>query len=409
MMRREVEAGAIRGIRIAPSAPMVSHLLFADDSSFFIRAKREEAMKIRGLLQKYEDVSGQSVNLDKTTVCFSRGVCDKNAKEIADCSGVRVVHEQDKYLGLPTSVGHSKKLITNIIRDKLSKKLQAWRGSLLSKAGREILIKAVAQSIPTYAMSVFKLPGNFCDELRSLVSRFWWGSFEGKCKISWVAWDKLCKPKCLGGLGFRDYRNFNMALLGKQAWRLITEERSLMVRTLRGKYFSNSSFMDANLGNKPSYTWRGIWEAREVALKGCRRRIGDGVSTRIWKDPWIPSTQTGRVISPRRVADEDLSVAELMTSDGLRWDYSKIDLIFLVFERDRIMNIRLSRTRVDDIWYWEWEKDGIYSVRSVYKILEQGEFTGAEQSDFAREKALWNNIWKIPILPRIKVFFLANL
>ncbi|XP_074270589.1 putative mitochondrial protein AtMg00310 [Silene latifolia] len=107
--------------------------------------------------------------------------------------------------------------------------------------------KFVAQSIPTYAMSVFKLPSNFCDELRSLVSRFWWGSENGKRKIPWIAWAKLCQPKCQGGLGFRNFAEFNLALLGKQAWRMITDRESLMVRVLGGKYFPNRLFMKAEL------------------------------------------------------------------------------------------------------------------------------------------------------------------
>ena len=45
---------------------------------------------------------------------------------------------------------------------------------LLSRAGKEILIKAVAQSIPTYTMSVFQFPMKLCDELDNLCAKFWW-------------------------------------------------------------------------------------------------------------------------------------------------------------------------------------------------------------------------------------------
>ena len=51
--------------------------------------------------------------------------------------------------------------------------MQGWKGKMLSKAGKEILIKAVAQSIPTYTMSVFQLLMKLCDELEVMCAKFW--------------------------------------------------------------------------------------------------------------------------------------------------------------------------------------------------------------------------------------------
>ncbi|KAK9672291.1 hypothetical protein RND81_12G089800 [Saponaria officinalis] len=193
-------------------------------------------------------------NQNKSTVSFNRSTTVSRKESIAAVFGLRVVDDQEKYLGLPTVLGHSKKSLTNIVREKLRKKLLGWRGLLLSKAGREVLIKAIAQSIPIYAMSIFKLPAKVCDELRSLVSRFWVGTNNGNKKIPWVAWSKMCLPKCKGRMVFRDFRKFNMALLGKHAWRLMTDNECLLSRVMRGKYYPDTSFLDAELGRKPSYS-----------------------------------------------------------------------------------------------------------------------------------------------------------
>lgn len=73
-------------------------------------------------------------------------------------------------------------------------------------------------------------------------------------------------------MGFRDFQMFNWALLGKQAWRLATKPESLVGRVLKAKYFPHCTFMESTKGSSPSYTWRGIWEARWVLERGVRWR-----------------------------------------------------------------------------------------------------------------------------------------
>ncbi|XP_074308855.1 uncharacterized protein LOC141643553 [Silene latifolia] len=403
MIRREMEMGNLHGIRIAPVAPMVSHLFFADDSIIFTKANEREARLVKSIINRYEKASGQLVSLDKTTVSFSRGTHNYRKNLVASILGVRAVREQGKYLGLPTVIGNSKRELVQLLKDKLTKRLQGWRSLMLSKAGREVLIKAVAQSIPTYAMSVFKLPGFFCDELKSLVLNFWWGAENGRKKIPWVAWEKLCRSKDKGGLGLRDFRLFNNALLGKQGWRLMMEDTSLMARVIKGKYFADRGFLEAELGSNPSFTWRSIWESKDVILLGARRRIGDGWSTKVWMDPWIPNTQSRRVLSPRNGSDMSLKVAQLMNDDYNGWNEELIGALFLPFEQERIRAIQLSDIKPIDDWCWDHTKDGQYSVRTAYHLL-MGRGGEAEQSDYGRSKWLWNVIWKTPVIPRVKIF-----
>ncbi|XP_074267041.1 uncharacterized protein LOC141590340 [Silene latifolia] len=178
-----------------------------------------------------------------------------------------------------------------------------------------------------------------------------------------------------------------------------------MVRVLKGKYFPNSSFIEAKLGSNPSYTWRSIWEARSVLELGIRKQVGDGKSIRVWDDLWIVGTQSCRVISPRRGAEQNMRVSELMVEDDEGWDVTKVRALFLPFEQARILGIRLRWPRLNDDWCWDAERDGTYSVRSAYKLLTVDGIDMVGQSDDGRNKALWNRIWNAPVLPRIKVFF----
>lgn len=78
-----------------------------------------------------------------------------------------------------------------------------------------MIIKAIAQAIPTYTISVFKLSDTLYDEMTSIIHAFWWGQFNGKNKMSWLSWDKVYTPKKMGELGFRNLKAFNLALLTK--------------------------------------------------------------------------------------------------------------------------------------------------------------------------------------------------
>ena len=80
-----------------------------------------------------------------------------------------------KYLGLPAIVGRKKRASFNYIKERVWSKFQGWKEKLLSQEGREILLKAVVQAIPTFAMSYFKLLVGLCDEIEALIRKFYWG------------------------------------------------------------------------------------------------------------------------------------------------------------------------------------------------------------------------------------------
>ena len=94
--------------------------------------------------------------------------------------------------------------------------------------GHEVLIKAVAQAIPTYTMSCFQIPKSICDDIEGTMRKFWWGQRGCESKIAWVSWKKMCKSKLNGRMGFRNLQAFNLAMLAKQGLRLISNPNSLV-------------------------------------------------------------------------------------------------------------------------------------------------------------------------------------
>ena len=101
--------GSIRGVSLCRNEPKLTHLLFADDSLIFCRAKEDECQTLLKVLAKYKRASGQQINRAKTTLFFSKSTFEEVKGVIKDMLGVNVVHQYEKYLGLPFLVGRRKK------------------------------------------------------------------------------------------------------------------------------------------------------------------------------------------------------------------------------------------------------------------------------------------------------------
>ena len=136
----------------------------------------------------------------------------------------------------------------------------------------------MAQAIPTHTMEIFKIPKSLCDTINSTLAKYWWGQRKDEKKIHWINWKKLYTHKQRAGMAFRDIQAFNLALLAKQVWRLIHNTHSLFYRVYKARYFPNCSFMDAGLGNNPSY----VWLAQSAGSKGNYTR-GNGLEGGRWQ------------------------------------------------------------------------------------------------------------------------------
>ena len=189
LIKNAVSEGCMEGISVCRRGPSISHLFFADDSIIFYKASMEECDALQRILKVYELASRQQLNSAKTFLFFSSNIKTKIKNEIQARFSAQVIKQHKKYLRLPSLVGKNKRNTFKEIKEKLAEKLAGWKEKLLSKAGNEIFIKVVAQAIPTYSMSYFKIPDTLCDEMTSLVRNFWWGKCKNERKMAWTSWE----------------------------------------------------------------------------------------------------------------------------------------------------------------------------------------------------------------------------
>ena len=173
LLLKAASEGSLHGFALSRRSPKLMHLLFVDDSLLFCRSNINECQKVLDLLASYESMSGHQINRGKTSIFFSKSTTLDMRAEIKEALGVPEIVQYDKYLGLPSFVGKSKRESFDYIKERIWRKLQGWEESLLSQVGREVLIKVVVQAIPTYTMCCFKLPLGLCNEIEKLIRGFW--------------------------------------------------------------------------------------------------------------------------------------------------------------------------------------------------------------------------------------------
>ena len=165
--------------------------------------------------------------------------------------------------------------------------------------------------------------------------------------------------------------------------------------------------MTAKKKRGSSHMWQAILKGRVVLQKGLIKRVGDGNSINKWDDHWIPSNPGFKPIYPKARAEK---VHEFLSLDRMSWNIRALRDNFLIHDENVVSRIPLGRLE-EDTWAWSAEKHGMYTVRSAYRLLISSSRTvvllknNIACSSVSENNPIWQNLWKLKISPKLKVFW----
>ncbi|XP_074374166.1 uncharacterized protein LOC141714552 [Apium graveolens] len=340
----------LTGVKICRRVPVVNHTLFSDDIYLYCKEDTGEAMKY-----------------NKDLICQNLQI-----KEADNSS---------KYLGLPNILGRNKSVVFSYLKDKVKASIQNWSEKNVSKPAKEILLKMVTQALPSFSMNIFLLPMELVKDIEKCMSKFFWStSKKSKSRISWMAWHRMSKHKYEGGMGFRCLRDFNMAMLGKQCWRQLTNPDSLVAHVYKARYYADKDFMEAELGNSPSFIWHSMWEAKNVISSGSCWRIGNGNNVSILQQPWLQNVENPYIVTNSPAISQQ-KVASLFRTDAKQWDIEIIQDVFEERDQQSILNTMIEQGLEKDVLCWKHEHSGQYSVKSAYRLIQSQKVVGNEEDN----------------------------
>lgn len=136
---------------------------------------------------------------------------------------------------------------------------------MMSQASRGILIQSVLSALPSFIMQTVDVPVSILNDMEKHMRSFFWNEVTGEKHMHFLAWDKICKPKNQGGLGFKNLRKMNLALLTKLGLQMLIHRDRLWVKMLWAKY---GSPLAEQKKRRASKTWRSIMKCNKLLRAG---------------------------------------------------------------------------------------------------------------------------------------------
>ena len=403
VLARRLQAHALRsktgvGIKIAPNASRIPCLFFADDSLLFCKAASQTCHRLKEELEFFCSQSGQLINYHKSAMMFSKNTRAVDRQTVGGIFNIPHSSSLGKYLGCTLFQGRPSADIFLNLTAKAASKLDSWTAQCFSTAGRVVLIQSTLEALPSHTMQCYKLPNKTTEQLDRVNREFFWKNTSSAHGLPLVAWDKVCRPKKLGGLGLRKTAAVNTAFLAKLIWKILTQPDNLWVQQIRAKYGAPENFFTAKPKPTDSWVWKCLLRLRPFIQSGVRWKVGNGRSIRFWTDIWCAEESIAAMLhlDPDTLADPNKLVQDFITPDK-QWDMSKLESLLPSHIRQKIHRIPIPITDVADSFCWGYSGSGGFTTKSA---------TWKAHDNIPKAQPVWKFhwLWKLDVMPKIKIF-----
>ncbi|XP_058087465.1 uncharacterized protein LOC131234544 [Magnolia sinica] len=182
-LSRLVSNGRCQVFKLKQGRMNTSHLLYVDDTVLFLNGPRQSITAMTSFISKYQDVSGQRVNLRKSSFFCSRKLTTARIRSIKQSLGISKSARNFSYLGVPLVNRRIKCSLFAPLVNKVAAKIQGWNARILSQAGRLALISYVLNGIPIHKLPATIVSIKVLENLESIFADFFWGWHDGVKKL----------------------------------------------------------------------------------------------------------------------------------------------------------------------------------------------------------------------------------
>ncbi|XP_042969986.1 uncharacterized protein LOC122302667 [Carya illinoinensis] len=310
-------------------APIISHLLYADDIVIFANVDKKLIWAISEVLTIYESWSGKRVNKEKSSIIFSKIVPRSRRRNSLSISGFSEGLLPFKYLGVPIVSGRLKAVHFDEFFCKIRDKIGGWQSRLLFNGARLLLLKHVLGSLPIHLLSILQV-------LKSVLSSI------SRC-FSNLFWDiKMVDRRNIGSIGLRCV-------------------------FFKAKYIKHNHVSVVN-PNKGSRFWKMVIRSILDVIEHSKWKPRRG-DISFWLDKWIgdePLAASVPIVAPK------IKVQECYKTSG--WDMDLLCQLVGTQKAQEIVDTFCSLRDGEDRLIWVEKEDGNFSSKSAWEVIRGSDY-----------------------------------